>query len=394
MLTIICGSCDEPADKHGSPDGIVARYGSNDLDVVKCYRQPEDIQFAYWQVAVPTGVRERTYFDDPEYVEALNTWDLKYDTADTKRYGSHYRHVEVSDYAVTPSGNVILPQNLRGTATVRDEQPRSNEGHYESYRFGVPQGDYDSNGTYVDEAEYVSPSREFDALDRWTDKALTPDNEWICTPTIQQLPPYLPRSTESLREVAINAKGHVRPYANEETDSSDRNAYVEGAEGFLSVLMLDEVLTAKYHARILNVFADKKTHDVRVGSIRIRKNTDNTITAYCVQNSCTGEATVDPNNVTRAQMESFVYQIVQHGNNHAAKFIRERDDFYKVHAPNCDLDKCDPQVPYCEHTTTRNTQILTDEDEVRFLLEHNSYCKDSRCKCAERLASLMPALAV
>lgn len=317
---IICGACGVPAIKHGATDGIVFR-GATPMDDITCYRMPEDIKHSTW-------------------VDA---------------YG-----YEFSDYIRVDGGNGpvdLLHHDVSGAPALVEQMPRSNEGYWQETRFGVPQGDYQGD-TYVDEQDYYDWTKEYDAVERWQDKALTADDDFICTPTLEQMQSG---KMQGATEVVINPGKSVAPYSKQ-TDTTDRNAIVEKNDGFLSIQLLDDVLTRKHHAKLLNVYVDKQDY-LRCGSVQfIRlhgKGIEGRTLAHCVK--CKGEMSIDPRISTRAEMEQFTYRVIAHGNNHAAKWFTQRETFYAL----------SPNLP---------EQSLTTSDEVvKFTKEHAKVCSDSRC---------------
>jgi hypothetical protein len=354
---IICGSCDEPASKHGREDGIVFQ-GADLFDRKECYRQPEDIGFSVWTDA---------------------------------RSG-----LELSDYRLTQSFDsdftVLNPDVSGPSAEIDDTYTYAGVNHIAHVRLGTPQGDYVGD-TYVDEIDYVSPTKEWDALDRWTDKArpapysAQSEDEWICTPTLEQMQSG---RMGSATEVVINRKGTPAPYANNEVPTEDRNAVVEGNHGFLSIQLLDEVLTEKYHRRLLNMFT--KDNEIRVGSMAFRSLPDGKVSVRCVQNNCNANKPYqfDPRTATREFAETLTLAVISHGNNHAAKWFTERETFYKVHKPGCDIHKCDPKAATCDHIVSSHR--LSNEWEVLgFLKEHARYCSDSKCFHELHIMALSPA---
>lgn len=242
------------------------------------------------------------------------------------------------------------------------------------------------NGVFTDETDYVSSDVEVAKLSRWRDTATTPTGDFFCTPTLEQhRSPQMGDSTEVI--IAWNGKGAIVPAGQPEVSNETRNAYIEGADGFTSVKLLDEVLTQKYHARLLNVFADKQTNAVRIGSIRLSTNADGTKHAECVRNDCIAKMdSVSLTDLTydeaRFEMERFVLAIIRHGNNHAAKWFTERDTYYKLHEPACD-GLCDPNQYHCYGHTTRPIPA----NEADQLVEHYRNCKTPGCTCVDLLVS-------
>ena len=155
---------------------------------------------------------------------------------------------------------------------------------------------------------------------------------------------------------------------NLDLEPEQRNAYIEGNDGFVSIKVLDELLTRKYHARLLNLFVNKQGKR-QIGSVVIQ-NTDGTRTAKCVK--CKGTLNF-PDSPTRAQMEEFVYAIISHGNNHVAKWFREREEagvaLYYSLAPTLG-----PQ------TTELNAREV--------IVQHYRNCKTPGCNCTELLMEI------
>lgn len=344
-LKVMCGACDRPSDMHP----IVDMPGDF---VVTCDRLPEDIGKARW---------------------------------------ANHRGQEFEDFLL------IMDEQGNGHEVLRldTEGPESLTLGFQS-RQGTMSG-----GSYVDEIDYVSPTVEWNALARWHDRAkFTRDGQehFICTPTLEQ---HRSERMGGADEVIINAKG-VAPYsspdANDRGQDTQRNAYVEGFDGFLSLKLIDEDLTRKYHAHLYNVFTNK-SGKVQVGSIQLTHNVDGTVTAECVNrrlcaiNGKTARMTIRVNEATRDEQEAFVWAILSHGNNHAAKWFREREGFYPLHKQGCDL-KCGlalkpEHFTVCTYSGPRPS-LLTDDEQYAFLKEHERTCKDVRCTCGEVTWSLRP----
>ena len=135
---------------------------------------------------------------------------------------------------------------------------------------------------------------------------------------LEKLDRYHDRSPEEHTVTLEQYRQGYRSTPNLEPES--RNTYIEGQEGFTSIKVLDDILTRKYHARLLNIFINKQGKR-QIGSVVLQDNTDGTRSAKCVK--CKGVLNF-PTDPTRAQMEEFTYAIISHGNNHAAKWYRER----------------------------------------------------------------------
>lgn len=182
------------------------------------------------------------------------------------------------------------------------------------------------------------------------------------TPTLEQ---WQAAERERLTSPTPHANRSVPSFANRA-----QRIYVEGDDHFLEVTVLNMDLTVKHHAKVLNAFKDKYGIQ-RVGSIEVFTNTDQTITARCVQSGCYTTApdgtqhrstmTIHPD-ATEQQREDFVFSIIRHGNNHAAAWFINRPEFYKVHEVGCTFHagqgdcsgvNCDHVDPNYEHSSVR-----------------------------------------
>lgn len=132
------------------------------------------------------------------------------------------------------------------------------------------------------------------------------------------------------------------------------SAYVEGQSGYLIAEAYNPVLTERYAFKVLNAYRDK-TGTQRVGSIALTTNTDQTITAHCVK--CNSVMTIDLLIAEREDMMEFTMSVIRHGNNHAAAWLRNRSDWYKIHEPHCDLNTCDPNEAGCNNTVSEAALI-------------------------------------
>lgn len=256
-------------------------------------------------------------------------------------------------------------------------------GDYWLYRNGAIEVLTDFSGNGIEDVvtdDWCDSQSELEAIDRYRD--LDPQQQ---THAVDWW--YVKPGAPIQHGVYATPKGPA-PEVTNDISVELRNAYVEGNDGFVSRHLLDEELTKKFHARILNTFVDG-TGSIRIGSIRISRTVDGGWNAKCVRGTCSASLTAAPD-VTRDNMEAFVAAVVRHGNNHAAKWFTERDTFYKVHADGCDLT-CDSTDAHCN---VRPNATVAKPDEfayVAFLQEHSKYCKDERCTCVAHLAMLMPA---
>lgn len=226
--------------------------------------------------------------------------------------------------------------------------------------------------TRDDEIQYESVTKEWDALDNWHDKEpnLTTHalDYWYSGPKSEapisgtykaDHPNRIPRSLDD--------------YITEQ----ERSIYVEGNSAFIARKVLDEDLTRKYQAKLLNVFRDKRTSEIRIGSIRIERTND-TVHGVCVNYRCNEirNLFLNEGTLSREDMEYFTYWCIAHGNNHAAAWFTSRPEFYELN----------PMLPTARETADENVNT------VMFLFDHQRYCSDPHCHCSERLANLMPAL--
>lgn len=240
-----------------------------------------------------------------------------------------------------------------------------------------------------DADEYVSADIEIKALDNWRD--VTYDayaNTWVSTTTLEQ------HQKGYFTEAIINAEGEAKPYSSTDEYDQDRTAYVEGHEGFIAKTYINDLLTRKYHERLLNVFRDKRTGTMRVGGISIERKGD-LIVASCVNSRCNAVLSINPSHpdLTREHMEQFVLDVIRHGNNHAANWFRSRDTYYKVHAAGCNIHACDNNVPWCNVPQVPAVETVKDNDVLN-VLDHNSKCANHNCACAAWLTTEVPALKV
>jgi hypothetical protein len=252
--------------------------------------------------------------------------------------------------------------------------------------------DYD-NSTQ-DEYEPNTWETELAALDRWHDKATTDDGEYYCTLTLEQHQQN-PKVTEAVTvktptgyayKPADTNLGHLTP---EQT-----NVYIESTSGFVARQLLDPVLTEKYQRRLLNAFINK-AGNLQIGSVILTTNSNNEVIATCINNKCNvkdergnyvqrtitlnGINPNDPlNGPTRDYMERQVYSIIQHGNEHAAKWYTSRDTYYHL-SPVLS----EPTTPVA--IQDRYSDQMNDKDRISFLFDHYRFCQDSNCKCNEWL---------
>lgn len=160
----------------------------------------------------------------------------------------------------------------------------------------------------------------------------------------------------------------------------NKNVFVEGADGFYSIELINELLTEAYHNRLLNVYF--KDGKLRCGGLYfeitrtkqfqipfVKPETYLKVHAVCGNkeclykdsrgNYCKRTLSLEGFVFTREQMETFVYDVIRHGNNHAADWFKTRvypdvrvldrpvRTFYKVHHQDCDLVDCDDEKAYC-----------------------------------------------
>ncbi len=269
---------------------------------------------------------------------------------------------------------------------------------YEVFKFGI---DYDNeDGTFTnfrpeeDPALYINyEEREHDALMRWADKDPSEVTQAIDAWYVSPQGEY---------KYMAYSEDHPRRKVPVLTFEGPRTAFVEGTAGFISRSIIDPIATRNYQARLLNSFINKKTGKFHVGSIALDFAGDR-VTATCVNRDCerrddlTGRYeqaawVFDRSLVTdRTLMETIVYTIIRHGNNHGPNWLRERADFYLMHDFACDLDHENPVL--CNHNRVVTDSPDTDLNDVEFVMEHQRYCNDANCKCDEWLANEVPVLA-
>lgn len=362
-LITICAACDFPATLHTNDDDSV--YVMADGFKVYCPRSWDTIGSATW----------------------------------SDKYGREFSDYQIDRIALSNRYYAHLVPDVTGSeAQSGSDLMLHRDATIDRDLFGIGADDLSDPNQNPD-------LLELEKLDRWNDATYSvtaSSKSWTCTSVLgEEEGEYILRENVSDKNVKSRSKTFLP--TSDSVSTETRNAYVEGNEGFLSLKLLDETLTRKYHAKLLNVFLDKATGDVRIGSIRILKNTDGTITARCVNASCSGtfggpraSMTINLELADRQDMESFVLAIVGHGNNHAASWFKNRESYYKIHKPNCQIGKaCHPTDGICTSPVVPAPAPNEDSElnEVEFLMEHQQYCRDSKCQCDQRLAELVPALA-
>lgn len=183
----------------------------------------------------------------------------------------------------------------------------------------------------------------------------------------------------------FDGKTYSRP-TNAVIDYNDvnRNAFVEGFDGFSTTTVYDLTVTKRYHNKLVNAFINKANR-LQVGSMETVSQvtpTGTNVHTRCVQGYCPVE-TFLPVSATTESKQRFVAAILRHGNNHAASWFRERPSFYKVHHEACDL-KCGTAHFKCNANAPRQSpeDFLANQDLMSFLIEHHKYCQDASCKCS------------
>lgn len=240
-----------------------------------------------------------------------------------------------------------------------------------------------------DPNEYVNlEALEYEALSRWTDR-----NPEVTTHALDYW--YVtPERIVSGTYDTTHKNAVPRDYSFTPATS---NAFMEGMSGFFTEQGYDPEVTGRYHERLLNSFIHKKSGKFHVGSIEFSVS-GSIVSAACINRECyvktasgnyeRSTISIDRSVATRDAMEDFIFQVIRHGNNHGPDWLTSRPDFYKIHFHDCDLN-CGNGIT-CNHNHTKVDVDLTD---VEFVMEHQNYCKDSNCKCAEWLANEVPALA-
>lgn len=340
-LIKVCGSCDYPDWMHSNNGDLIVQY--TDGFKIECPRSYDQIGLSTWR-------------DDK---------------------GREYSDYFMVKDPTTGDYHTVLSYDHSGSEA-------SSGSDLIMHRDALSDPDYRLAGIGADEPKYVSvddPAHELAKIDRWRDNAYrstASSQTWTCTSLLGE------KDGEYDLTVTVDPKTKEKSYSKEQVtgeyvSTEDRNAFVEGNEGFLSIRLLDEVLTKKYHARLLNVYRDKQNF-LRVGSVRVIPLADGRIGARCVNDTCSGRLIIDPSIATRKDLEDFVYALVSHGNNHAAAWFKNRCDHNhqrnEKHTSKCTAlyYELEPSLSYRE--------VLTDEDELAFLMEHSNYCTDKACTCS------------
>lgn len=343
----------------------------------------------------PTGVSVLTCGDCNNYAHQhpIDTPFVTCDNTTFNRDGYDY-HVHdrnsislVESYSGNPANIIELTDGVANLHRFSDEDFDSDDYSY----------------TRVEDSilSYDNGSGEADAIERWADQ-----DPKVCTHAINcwstkvherncTLPGcehFVTTHTygdyANLPKGTVDSNGHYLPnnfVESYDSTNQDRNVFIEATEGFIARKFLDEELTKKYHARLLNMYIDKQGR-MAIGGVRISV-LNGSVTATCVNPDCRikdlrgnyVQATYSVSlNSDRSEQEDFILEVIRHGNNHSASWFRNRETFYEINE-------------FTKSPTALNDVELSDVD---FLFEHQRYCNDAKCSCTQWLESLVPALAV
>lgn len=374
---LMCGLCNKPFNLHNnvqelslfriinpdnSPYETCARRYSDynrmsvftDFDIIEGYHFPlEPLPMDYWQVA-----------NNPHLV-------LPY-----------------QDYSYDPAG--IFEEELLLDAN-QGHEPEFEELH-----------DY-----------YLQELAALDALDNWTDNEPTQCtiaiDRWLNTSApVQYAQPLT--SPKAFPEMSYQPS---TPLATDKVrEASPINPEV--IHNFTSQVLINPELTDAFQKRVFNYWKgnDGKYH---IGQLTLGRTPQGQPTATCTHPWCynkdTGRQTTyyfqgDYINPSRSAMEDWLLRLIRHGNNHGPFWLTSRPDFTYLHAENCDTSKhhiqyktqmfksygkyVTAQVPISTRCNTERpvfvaTELTPDSllDCYQFLKEHQRYCQDTRCTCAE-----------
>lgn len=279
------------------------------------------------------------------------------------------------------------------------DDKRPSEVFEHADRYGLPQVDYSGPGTtddmesedqYESDVTFTDDSTYFDKYPLFSYVQGPPDEDGI--PTIEKIPN--PNGEQTGILVKTDKGYECQGLRLGSLDDVQKSFFVEGDAGYVSHKAYDDNLTRLYQARLLNVFKDQPGY-LRIGSIRFASNKDGSVTATCVQNSCSGKIHLDLRNhdesLHRSLMEQFIFNCIRHGNNHAARFITSRSDWYKIHSQDCDLN-CTGLACNANSPRLSKPESLSNQETLEFLMEHKSYCHTSNCKCDDWIKAMLTAL--
>lgn len=255
-----------------------------------------------------------------------------------------YRNVEAAVITGTDYDSIARPDYDTDNFAFEDYSgPQANDyssGRTEYYRNGDTKFKYWAGRD--DEYDYESYDSTWESVDRYVDR--NPEEHTLATHWWVGSTQFgKTREGEyPMNHIARTSTSPVSP------EPESRTVFVEGNDGYLTIQAYDYYLTELFHNRLLNFFKNKQG-DYQVGSMRLDwqavDGKGQFVKATCVK--CKASATVitenlidDTYELTREAMENFTLAVIQHGNNHAANWFVNRPTFYKVHASDCDLDKC------------------------------------------------------
>lgn len=312
--------------------------------------------------------------DCDRYPEEINSYGYDYYLHDAAG-----NITVLEDYSGNPAGIIELLDGI-------DEN--FGEGDTAHYRIEDSLAQYDNGSEYAD------------AIERWVDRDTN-----VCTHAAHYW--YSNLRTGQVVNPTTYGKRRIpkdmREFHTNDLLDADRNVYVEALDGFMvkSYFNLDLDKTEGYQKRLLNQFINKRTRKFHVGSLAITV-TAGLVTATCVNPECNikqvsgdyAQASLSiRQDAELTEMQSFIYQVIRHGNNHGPSWLTTRPDFYKLHFEDCDLN-CGEGIT-CNHNAPRvNDEPDVSMSDVEFIMEHQKFCSDANCKCDEWLANEAPLLKV
>lgn len=210
-----------------------------------------------------------------------------------------------------------------GDATDPDSKP-------DYYLNGIPAADNTGPGTnepVTDDCHSELDFAEFDAVANWRDT--NPEEHTSATSWWY----YKSTSETSLGLIQSGdySPEHSQYYATSLDFTADRSYVLEGFDGFYSTLLIDPLITDKFHKNLLNVFTSKRD-TLMIGSVEITTTEpfepgDKWVSGHCVNPECPKDNFITvplDDTVTREYQEAFIWACVAHGNNHAIHFIRNK----------------------------------------------------------------------
>ncbi len=391
-LYLVCGECDNLARNHP-----ILVTGIDGAEHVLCNREFTDWTLRTWD----------TYEEgNTNYVA------LKFPKKYTVDGVTHYQTIENRP---TPKSGVKPDYYLDGI-TATDYSGPAADAKY--------QDDYDRSL----EDEHFDWTKEFDAVDNWRDQSPVVHESYIKdgvkhwrikSGEFTKADTYWWGTASSKTEPFVYADGTQQKRGGDQLNLDyDRTVYIEGLKGFFSTMLIDPIVTEKFHKTVFNLFTSKR-NTLMCGSVEITTRdlfSDGTmwVHAKCVHKDCPPNDYITlplDGTVSREYMELFIWRIISHGNNHSAHWFRSRVkndtripgyqsyDFHTKQTTQITglINLVDPKDDYSTFYQLDDylgpvKDVEDDQTFIETLMDHNSACNNSACSCSALLKEQVPAL--